>query len=94
MHRLSHEGRGDISLSLDDIVNVTSELSKRGTSDIVPKAIKLISPRPYNDNLFITYLNLYQGQNFLGYTCKNAQLVTGMQQTCSKIYLHRMLPAC
>jgi hypothetical protein len=31
--------------------------------DIVLKAIRLISPHPDYDNLFVTYLYLYQGQN-------------------------------
>ena len=52
------EGRGDsVYRFRDDIIKCPY------IYDIVLKAIKLISTHPDYDNLFITYLCLYQGQN-------------------------------
>ena len=65
MYRLSYERRGDISFIARGTISyfVTSERSERGTKyDIVTGAIKLILPSLECDNLFITYLCLYQGQ--------------------------------
>ena len=55
-YRLSYEKRGDISFIALVTISyfVTSERSERGTKyDIVPRAIKLISPRLSYDNLYI-----------------------------------------
>ena len=63
MYRLSYERRGDISFIARGTISyfVTSERSERGTKyDIVTRAIKLILPSLEYDNLFITYLCLYQ----------------------------------
>ncbi len=50
--------------SREDIIIVTSERSERGTIyDIVTRVIQLISPSQSCDNLFITYLCLYQVLN-------------------------------
>ena len=65
MYRLSYERRCDISFIARGTISyfVTSERSKRGTKyDIVTRAIKLILPNLECDNLFITYLCLYQEQ--------------------------------
>ena len=64
-YRLSYERRGDITFIARETISyfVTSERSERGTKyDIVTRAIKLILPSLECDNLFITYLCLYQGQ--------------------------------
>ena len=62
-YRLTHEGAGDISFIARRTTSyfVTSERSERGIKyDIVTRAIKLILPSLKCDNLFITYLCLYQ----------------------------------
>ena len=63
MYRLSHEGPGDISFIARGTISyfITSECSERGAKyNIVTRAIKLILPSLECDNLFITYLCLYQ----------------------------------
>ena len=66
MYRLSQEGPGDISFIAGGTISysVMSERSERGTKyDIVTRAIKLILPSLECDNLFITYLCLYQSDS-------------------------------
>ena len=65
-YRLSHEWLGDISfITRGTILYNCHERAQRARDnyDIVTRVIKLISPSHSCDNLFITYLCLYQALN-------------------------------
>jgi hypothetical protein len=63
MYRLSYKGWGDISFIARGMISQLSRRAQRARDncDIVQRALKLISPNPEYDNLFIIYLYLYQG---------------------------------
>ena len=69
IYRLSYEGRGNISFIACGTISSMSRVSAANWDiyDIVLRAIKLISPRPECNNLFITYFCLDQAQKNILY---------------------------